>query len=245
MIRGALFSRYYLDIGIRETDSYRTLNPVQLTAFADTARGLWRNLAGMRKPSEAETEAEFIFPILENLGWHSLPQQEPGRGRRDIADALLFLTDAAKDRARRLPKIDRFKHGAVVVENEARDTPLDRASGSKEAPSSQILRYLSRADAQSGGAVSWGLLTTGGTWRLYWAKARDRAKDFVELDLAGLIGDMPPGPPDGAPPDHWLRVFLLLFHRDALEQHRPQNLNFLDEAVAEGRRYEACHRPAF
>ena len=98
-----------------------------------------------------------------------------------------------------MPTGDRFRLGAVVVENEARDTPLDRASGAGEAPSSQILRYLSRAEAQSGGAVRWGLLTSGRAWRLYWAQARARAEGFVEVDLAGLLGPMPPPVPAASP----------------------------------------------
>lgn len=238
MIRGGLFTRYFLEDGIRETEAYGALSPADVATFAGAMRDLWAKLAAMPKPSEAETEAEFIFPALIRLGWHHLPQQEPGRGRKDIADALLFLTDAAKHDARPLAAADRFKLGAMVVENEARDTPLDRGSASHEAPSSQILRYLSRAETQSDGAVRWGLLTSGRFWRLYWARARARAEGFIECDLAGLIGAMPPAPPAGAPDDHWLRVFLLLFRRAALEPVAPDRHNFLDEALAEGRRYE-------
>ena len=137
MIRGSLFTRFYLDDGVRETEAYRALDPARVVAFADTARTLWASLAQMSRPSEAETEAEFIYPVLALLGWHHLPQQEPGRGRRDIADALLFLDEDAKARARAQPlSAERFRFGAVVVENEARDTALDRASGKGEAPSS-------------------------------------------------------------------------------------------------------------
>src|SRR5689334_1113702 len=95
---------------------------------------------------EAETESEFIYPVLNHLGWEQLPQQEPGKGRKDIADALLFLSAEDKAKARRLHQTaDRFRLGVIVVENEARDTPLDRASGKGEAPSSQLRRYLIRA----------------------------------------------------------------------------------------------------
>jgi hypothetical protein len=239
MIRGGLFSRYFLEDGIRQTEAYRTLDPAEVLAFRDTTRGRWAKLESTHRPSEAETEAEFIFPALDLLGWHYLPQQQPGRGRRDIADALLFLNEAIKDSSRQLPTEDRFKRGVVVVENEARDTPLDRASGQKEAPSSQILRYLSRSEVQSNGAVRWGLLTSGRLWRLYWSQARARAEGFVEFDLAGLLSPMPPPVPSGAPDDHWLRAFLLLFRRAALEPLAPDRHSFLDEALAEGRRYEA------
>ncbi|MEO9191445.1 MAG: hypothetical protein ABI224_15810 [Acetobacteraceae bacterium] len=149
MIRGGLFTRYFLDDGIRETHAYKAIDPARLAAFAAHARVLWGELAQMRRPSEAETEAVFIFPVLDLLGWRHLPQQEPGRGRRDIADALLFLDDAALAKARATHQTaDRFRLGAVVVENEARDTPLDRASGEAETPSVLHLTYV--ADDMAG-----------------------------------------------------------------------------------------------
>jgi hypothetical protein len=238
MIRGALFTRYFLEDGIINTNAYRAADPAQTNAFAEAVRSRWTALGQMEKPSEAETESEFIYPVLNLLGWEHLPQQEPGKGRHDIPDALLFLSDAAKAKARSLRVAEGFRHGAVVVENEARDTPLDRASSSGEAPSSQILRYLSRAEVLSGGALRWGLLTSGRFWRLYWANARARAEGFVEFDLPALLGDLPPPVPDSAPADHWLRVFLLLFGRDSLKPKGVEGRTFLDEALAEGRHYE-------
>ena len=180
MIRGELFTRYFLDDGFREMNHYRRLAPAEVAAFAEAIREHSAHLEQMPHPSEAEAEAEFIFPTLSLLGWEHLPQQEPGRGRRDIADALLFVDARAKARARRMPAVERFRLGAVVVENEARDTRLDRAGASHEAPSSQILRYLGRGEAQTRGGLRWGLLTNGRLWRLYWAQARARAEGFVD-----------------------------------------------------------------
>ena len=238
MIRGTLFSRFFLDGGVRLTEAYQALDPVSVNALRDLAQPCLARLAAMERPSEAETESECIFPILGQLGWTYLTQQEPGRGRRDVADALLFLDPAAKDAAVRLRGPDRFKHGSVVVENEARDTRLDRASGEKETPSTQLLRYLSRAQTQSDGAVRWGLLTTGRVWRLYWADAPARAEGFVEFDLDGILGTMPPPLPPGAAADHWMRVFLLLFSTRSLHTDGPGGQTFLDQALAEGKRYQ-------
>jgi hypothetical protein len=153
MLRGGLFTRFFLEDGIREMPQYRRTGAGAVDGFAAAVRAHWRELQRMPHPSEAETEAEFIYPILGLLGWEHLPQQEPGRGRRDIADALLFLNADSKARARPMRSVDRFGLGAVVVENEARDTLLDRAAGAAEAPSSQILRYLGRAEAASGGRL--------------------------------------------------------------------------------------------
>ncbi len=212
MVRGSLFTRFFLEDGIRQTPAYRDLDPARIEAFAAEVKTRWAALAQMHRPSEAETEFEFIYPILGALGWQHLPQQEPGRGRRDIADALLFVSEQAKAKARmERASADRFRFGAVVAENEVRDTPLDRASGKSETPSTQIIRYLSRAENQSGGVLRWRLLTNGRQWRLYWANARARAEGFIELDLPSLLSPLAPPIPADAPPDHWLRVFLLLF----------------------------------
>lgn len=141
MIRGRLFTRYWLEEGIQGTEEYRALHVDTVGAFMAEAARLWGQLGRMATPSEAETESELVHPLLDSLGWHRLPQQTPGRGRRDIADELLFTTEKAKSAAQRLAdKAARFRHGAVVVENEARHTLLDRAKGSAEAPSNQILR---------------------------------------------------------------------------------------------------------
>ena len=239
MIRGALLTRFFLEDGIRQTINYTQQNDTELTAFADAVRAHWTRLDAMPRPSEADTELEFIYPVLGLLGWRFKTQLTPGHGRTDIADALLFTTDDAKTRADALRNAaDRFPLGAVVVENEARDTPLERASGKRESPASQILRYLPRAVTASNGAVQWGLLTNGRFWRLYWAKAPNRAEGFVEFDLPALLGDLPPALPAGADKLHWIRVFYLLFSRDALLPTGAGGETFLDEALAEGRRYE-------
>jgi hypothetical protein len=239
MIRGGLFTRFFLEDGIRNLPEYGRLDPASVSGFAEHVRRHWTNLAEMPHPNERETESQFITPILDRLAWQHLPEQEPGRGRRDIADALLFLDADAIAKARPLRSVERFRLGAVVVENEARDTRLDRAGSSGEAPSSQLLRYLGRAEVQSDGRLRWGLLTNGHFWRLYWAQARARAEGFIEVDLPALVDPMlRPALPAGANEFHWLRVFILLFGRDALVPEGPERLTFLDRALDEGRRYE-------
>src|SRR5438045_1215860 len=124
MVRGGLFTHFFLEDGIQQLSEYRELDVDRVAEFGAEIRRRWADLSQMAHPSEAETESEFINPILNLLGWEHLPQQEPGRGRRDIADALLFLDAAIKASARPLPSVERFRLGAVVVENEARDTRL-------------------------------------------------------------------------------------------------------------------------
>jgi len=81
LIRGGLFTRYWLEDGIRQTPQYRALSAEQVTAAAEGIARLWRALELMAAPSEAETESEFIHPVLDQLGWQRLPQQGPTRYR--------------------------------------------------------------------------------------------------------------------------------------------------------------------
>ncbi len=85
-----------------------------------------------------------------------------------------------------------------------------------DAPSSQMLRYLSRVDVASDRALKWGVLTNGAVWRLYWQDARSRSEDFFELDLAQALA-LPGTQPelDAPAPAHALRLFHLFFSRDA------------------------------
>ena len=63
MIRGSLFTRYFLDDGIQQTDAYRALPAATFAAFADILRQRWSNLGQMQKPSEAETETAENSPV--------------------------------------------------------------------------------------------------------------------------------------------------------------------------------------
>jgi hypothetical protein len=235
-ITGNLFTDYFLREGMPQTAEWRALNPADLLQIADEMRGCWHALAAMSAPNEATTERTLIEPTFALLGWQFLPQQSAETRRRDIPDALLFRTPAAKAKAAATkdPRL-RYAEASVLVENEARDTLLDRAGGASGTPASQILRYLALAEPASGGAIRWGLLTNGRYWRLYWHSARSRAEGFVGFDLPAILDGLAQG--DAAATDLF-RTFVLVFRREAFEQTGPSGATFLDTALAEGRRYE-------
>jgi hypothetical protein len=240
MFGGGLFTEYFLNEGVRTTEAWRGLSAEEASRLASEIAEKIRAFDAFSKPSEAETDKELVEPILALLGWHTLPQQEAGKGRKDIPDALLFVGEDAKNRAKRhRQQADRYRHGAVVAEYEARETPLDRASGTKETPSSQIIRYLGRASDISGGIVRWGLLSNGRLWRIYWAGARSRVEGYLEIDLPAAVAAAISGDTStGGDAFHVFRLFLLFFSRTAFEPTGPTGAIFLDEALAEGRHYE-------
>ena len=225
---GQLFTHYFLTTGIEATPEWRSAAAAQLppayAPFTDTRQ----------PPNEAVTEQELIRPILAALGWTDyLPQQGANRNE-DIPDYLLFTDAAAKERAAARSRAeDRYQDAAVVEESKRFGLPLDArdedAGGQARTPHGQILRYLSTADIISSGAVRWGILTNGGVWRLYNYGARPRATGYYEADLAQIIrsGD-----------DEALRRFYLLFRRDSFIRQAGATTTFLEDALAEGRRYE-------
>lgn len=123
--------------------------------------------------------------------------------------------------------------------------PLDRQSGragEETAPSTQMLRYLRRVEDLTTGKLRWGLLTNGARWRLYYGGARSVSEQFFELDLSVVLAV--PGHDGGlfALSDdqrrHWLKVFALVFRRDAFVPALPDPRTFHQRAIDEGRFYE-------
>ena len=109
--------------------------------------------------------------------------------------------------------------------------------GEESAPSTQMLRYLRRIDDLTTGKLRWGILTNGARWRLYYAGARSVAEQFFELDLAAVLGY----PDDGQEVlgtderAHWLKVFWLVFGRDAFLPGAADERTFHERAIEEGR----------
>lgn len=229
-MQGQLFTQDFLLRGIRETPPYQALLTDGARAFA-----AWREaLAGLFAPigtdatlNEAQTEQQLIEPLLQMLGWGTdfLPQVNlSSTGREDVPDLLLFAdTQALSAALAEREDHRRWRHGVALLEAKRWLRPLDRSDTAPEinaldpgAPSSQMLRYLSRADVASDRAVKWGLLTNGGVWRLYWQDARSRAEEFFEIDLAhALMLGNAQAEIDAPDAEHTLRLFHLMFARSA------------------------------
>ena len=238
---GSLFSSDYLTEAIRGTDAYAGVNTADLRA---RLQAIADRLPQTDRTNEAQTEDDFIWPVLAELGWaDSLRQQNlSAAGREDVPDGVLFADAAAKARANAEPEQwRRYAHGLAAVESKRWARPLDRASGRDEAtaPSTQMLRYLRRVDDLTKGATRWGILTNGRRWRLYWAGARSVAEEFAEVDLARALGlDGDDLFSDDAQRDHWLAVFATLFSRPAFLSSGADGRTFHERARAEAAFYE-------
>ena len=247
-MQGQLFTQDFLTRGVTETPPWQDLKEQQFGEFCQALRGIFSALDAASTLNEAQTETEVIHQVLQALGWGdgTLPQVNlSGKRREDVPDMLLFANSAAKATALPLKDDQRYRHGLAILEAKRWLRPLDRGDTSEatdpDAPSSQMLRYLSRADVVSDRAVKWGLLTNGAVWRLYWQDARSRAEEFFELDLAAVLGV--PGSQhslDAPPPEHALRLFYLFFGRSAFlpQAWDDTRRSFHAYALNEARLYE-------
>jgi Eco57I restriction-modification methylase len=248
-MQGQLFSQDFLRRGICDSPPYQALTEEAFAAFEAQLRAIFDSLAADSTRNEAQTEQLVIEPVLAALGWqqHYLKQVNLSEKRReDVPDMLLFADTESFASASDEKRDDRrYRHGLALLEAKRWLRPLDRGDSSEPtdpgAPSSQMLRYLSRADVMSDRAVKWGVLTNGGIWRLYWQDARSRAEEFLELDLAALLG-VPgvQGELEGLEPAHGLRLFFLLFGREAFlkQSWDEEGRSFHAYARNEARAYE-------
>ncbi len=255
MIDGRLFTRDFLMEGIRETAQWRAVDDAALLAWTQRAKAMMDALAARKNANEAQTEADLVYPLLETLNWLDRdPQPSLSEKRRlDVPDALLYPDAGAKALAAPLDPAKRFLHGLCIVEAKRWGRMLDRETkGQKDeegTPSSQMLRYLRRADDRTQGKLRWGILTNGRLWRLYFHAGTGTSENFLEVDLgmalqvAGCEPDMvdrasvPEGFKDEAWRAHVLRLFVVLFGRAAFLPDAAGE-SFHQLALREGKRWE-------
>jgi hypothetical protein len=242
---GALFTQDYLSEGIADTPQYAA---VDVSALRAAISAVLRGFPHSSRPNEATTEGDLVWPVLRILGWEDyLTQQNlSATGRTDVPDGLLFIDAGAKAKANAHPEEwKRYQFGAAIVESKRWGRALDRAEGrkgdDKDTPSTQLLRYLRRIDDLTNGELRWGLLTNGAKWRLYFAGARSTIDDYLEIDLARIMGLDPDLLDTGITDrerDHWLAVFATMFGRSAFERASARAPSFHDKARQEASFYE-------
>ena len=252
MIDGILFTRDFLLEGVSQTRAWQALGDDYIAALRSFADDKIRALQRRKSPSEAQTEEDVVYPVLERVGWaHKDVQPNASvKARSDVPDALLFADLEAKNVAGGLQPWQRFQHGLCVVEAKRWERPLDRAGGNAETgtPSSQMLRYLRRVEESTQGGLRWGILTNGRLWRLYFYSAQTIA-DYLEIDLGKALGlpDCPFDLLDKRPDvfsddegwrDHAMRLFALFFGREAFLPEAAGE-TFHQLALRQGKRWEA------
>jgi hypothetical protein len=119
VISGNLFTRDYLLDGIERTAQWKALTDKDVQALWQRLQALAKNFLKIAKPNEAETEKEFIYPVIEALGWTEYQVQQilSQKGRKQVPDALPFADPAAKTLAvGEAQQWKRFQHGLAVLD---------------------------------------------------------------------------------------------------------------------------------
>lgn len=228
MISGNLFTRDYLLDGIDRTAQWKGLTDKSVDEFRKRLKSIAGKYLKIAKPNEAETEKDFIYPVVEVLGWSDYQVQQilSQKGRKQVPDALLFADDATKSLAvAEAQQWKRFQHGLAVLEAKRWNRALDRADkrdpSEEGVPSTQMLQYLSRVDVQTNNKVRLGILTNGNVWRLYFQGALSVSEDYLEIDLAQAL-ELPghqlnllDHADERLTSDRVLRLFILFFGKAA------------------------------
>ena len=242
MFQSGLFADDFLTESLSGLEDWQ-----EIEALGRDLQAIFSNFPVLQKPNESQTEDDLIWPVLARLGWTSSLRQQnlTPRGVEDVPDGLLFADDEAKSRANAVPdEWRRYSFGLAIVESKRWMRPLDSRSDrhASTAPSTQMLRYLRRVDDLTNGKLRWGMLTNGLTWRLYYAGARSVAEEFFEIDLAAALNL--PGYNEGlfalseAERRDAVKVFVLLFRRDAFLPGAADPRTFHERALEEGAYYE-------
>jgi len=183
-----LFSEHFLDQRIQEVPGWAALEGAATRARKKIAEAYDKVRDDLPFMNEAQTENEFIRPVLSILGFPFTPQVPAGR---DVPDYLLWPSEEAKSIG--YGQILHGDYSGVVAVCEAKywDRPLSTRVAAARGdiggnPSTQILRYLWQTRRR------WGILTNGRRWRLYALETLHAGRDpFYEVDLISSLTDAP------------------------------------------------------
>ena len=142
-----------------------------------------KNIVGLRKGNEANTERRFIDKVFNKLGFGYLNQDKiPEAERRQVPDYFLYATTEDADKAFEMSSHKKYRLAISIAESKRWDHNLDQPSSGKGKaprgtyPHQQIRDYLSESEH-----IKWGILTNGKEWRLYFKEGR--SSKFFEVDI--------------------------------------------------------------
>ena len=225
----SLFSNYYLDSLIVEQPQWVGTPDIE-SDYAAIKNLFDAVVPDAEHLKEAQTERQFIQPLLEQLGhiFEVQPTLQTSQGTRE-PDYAFFASESVLNTAQSHINTNQFFKTALAVgDAKAWSRNLDRkvqGSGdpfTNQNPNYQIDCYLRGADKD------WGILTNGRQWRLYHRQTSYRLDSFYEVDLAALLsenGDL-----------ETFRYFYCLFRRDAFIPDA-SGTSFLDRVLMESQQY--------
>ena len=225
----SLFSNYYLDSLIVEQPQWAQTPDIE-SDYAAIKELFDAVVPDAEHFKEAQTERQFIQPVLKQLGhiFEVQPTLQTSQGTRE-PDYAFFPSESVLNTAQSHINTNQFFTTAFAVgDAKAWSRNLDRKVQGRgdpfnnQNPSYQIDFYLRGADKD------WGILTNGGQWRLYHRQTSYQLDSFYEVDLAAILSEN--GNLDA------FRYFYNLFRRDAFIPD-PSGTSFLDLVLGESQQY--------
>jgi len=188
-----LFSNYYLDESLPETQEWNELSENDLREAKADIMDLWeREKETAPKRNESQLEERFIRPLFQKLGIPYEVEESVSRTQRRPDYGFFGSDDAARGAFDCREQGGDFYENAIAVADAKRwGRSLDtRGSGEDrrdfENPSYQIHVYLQETPTQ------WAVLTNGKKWRLYYGPMSHRLDSYYEVDLPTILekGDL-------------------------------------------------------
>lgn len=176
----------------------------------------------LAKRSEPQLEEKFIGPLLSQLGWISVPQQNiTVQGKLAKPDWCLLL-DPGQDNT----LIASQDHTLItaICESKAWGKTLDTGKADREKnPHHQLQDYLSTL------RVRFGFLTNGRIWRVYDTDKVTAKKTYIQFDLEAVCAL-----DDGPEKTEALALFAFFFSRNTyVPPTAPGQASAIEQAIAE------------
>ncbi len=214
-----LFSDHFLKARLPQWKEWEI--DVELPSFRKEFLSLYESkktiLSGL---NEAQTEDEFIKPVLDLLGYANsyIVQASTKLGQQtNRPDYALFPDETTKNKAYQKLKDNDYTQCIGVADAKYWERELDLSKSSErdtftnQNPSFQIAGYL------TGTKQKWGILTNGCLWRLYCTESHLPLGNYYQVDLVQLLEEAP---------EEQFKYFYLFFRKEALL--RADGKSFLD-----------------
>lgn len=217
-----LFSDHFLRARLPQWKEWEI--DVEISSFRKELLSLYESkktiLSGL---NEAQTEDEFIKPVLDLLGYANsyIVQASTKVGQQtNRPDYALFPDETTKNKAYQKLKDNDYTQCIGVADAKYWERELDLSKSSErdtftnQNPSFQIAGYL------TGTKQKWGILNNGRLWRLYCTKSHLPLGNYYQVDLVQLLEEAP---------EEQIKYFYLFFRREALI--RVDGKSFLDHVL--------------
>jgi hypothetical protein len=224
-----LFSDHYLNVTLVQREDWMSLiGDYEVEVVRKKIAALFKKYKPSEKEKEAQTEEEFVKPVLKILG-HTFAVQASlaTPGKAQTPDYIFYRDQDAQEahKGKMLNETLLASKAFAIGDAKSWNRPLDRAPTTEgkerdlftnKNPTFQIAFYIQHS------GLDWGILTNGRLWRLYHKDTAHKLDHYYEVDLPELL--------EHGSSREFL-YFYLFFRRAAFDQHPLSVSNLLKESM--------------